>query len=63
MFPNIKAEMARNGMTKQSLAEYLGISSTTIRNWFNGKSEISSGALIKMAKMWNVSADYLLGLK
>lgn len=63
MFPNIKAEMARNGMTKQSLAEYLGISSTTIRNWFNGKSEISSGALVRMAKMWNVSADYLLGLK
>ena len=63
MFPNIKAEMARNGMTKQSLAEYLGISSTTIRNWFNGKSEISSGALVKMVKMWNVSADYLLGLK
>ena len=63
MFPNIKAEMARNGMTKQSLAEYLGISSTTIRNWFNGKSEIPSGALVKMAKMWDVSADYLLGLK
>lgn len=63
MFPNIKAEMARSGITKQSLAEYLGISSTTIRNWFNGKSEIPSGALVKMAKMWDVSADYLLGLK
>ena len=63
MFPNIKAEMARSGITKQSLAEYLGISSTTIRNWFNGKTEIPSGALVKMAKMWDVSADYLLGLK
>ena len=63
MFPNIKAEIARSGITKQSLAEYLGISSTTIRNWFNGKSEIPSGALVKMAKMWDVSADYLLGLK
>lgn len=63
MFPNnIKAEMARSNMTQQGLAECLKVSPTTIKNWLNGKSEIPSGALIKMAQYWCVSADYLLGL-
>jgi len=63
MFPNnIKAEMARSDMTQQELANFLAVSASSVKNWFNGKSEIPSGALIKMAKKWNVTADYLLGL-
>jgi len=63
MFPNnIKAEMARSGMSQADLAEILGVSPSTVKNWLNGKSEITSGALIKMAQQWNVSADYLLSL-
>ena len=33
MFPNINAEMARNNLNNQSLADKLGVSKQTISNW------------------------------
>lgn len=62
MFNNIKAELARYDMSQENLAEFLGISSSTVKNWFNGKATIPSSALIKMSQRWGVSTDYLLGL-
>ena len=62
MLNNIKAEMARRDMTNSSLAEFLGISESTVKGWFNRNQSIPSSALVKMANAWNVSTDYLLGL-
>jgi DNA-binding XRE family transcriptional regulator len=39
-YPNIEAERARAGITKETLASKLGVSTGTIKNWQNGKSEI-----------------------
>ncbi|UZW13234.1 helix-turn-helix transcriptional regulator [Clostridium pasteurianum] len=41
MFNNLLAEMARNKITKQELAVYLGVSEKTIRNYINGSTKIS----------------------
>ncbi len=62
MFPNIDAEIARNGMTRAELARKLGISYTTMKNWMHGKTDIPCSQIIKLAKMFNVSTDYLLGM-
>lgn len=63
MFPNINAEMARNGMNNKKLADKLGVSERTINNWKKGKTDIPSAKLIEMSKMFGVTTDYLLGVK
>ena len=60
-YPNIEAERARNGMTKEKFASLLGISVSTVKNWQNGRTEIPASKIIKIAILFNVSTDYLLG--
>lgn len=60
MFPNIKAEMARNNLTSCELAHNLNVSRKTIGNWLK-YGNIPANALIKMAEIFEVSVDYLLG--
>lgn len=57
---NIEAERARKRLTKEELARKLGISVRTYYNWINGETDIPGSALLKMAKMFNVSIEYLL---
>lgn len=35
-FKNIEAERARNGMTKESFASQIGVTTKTYYNWLNG---------------------------
>lgn len=59
-YPNIEAERARRNISKDSLAEQLGVSRKTLFNWMhNGNIPVS--ALIQMADMFSCSIDYLLG--
>lgn len=60
-FKNIEAERARNGMTKESFASQIGVTTKTYYNWLNGTNPIPSTALIKMSDILHVSIDYLLG--
>ena len=60
MLRNIEAERARLGMTKSELAKEIGISTKSYYNWINEDTDIPSSALIKMKKIFDVSADYLL---
>ena len=61
MFPNIKAEMARNDVGYRQVAADLGISVSTLKNWMSGRTEIPASKLLTMAQMFNCSVDYLLG--
>lgn len=45
-----------------SLEKTLGFTQGTISNWRRNKNKISTDAVIKLAKYFNVSTDYLLGL-
>lgn len=62
MFPNIDAERGRNNLSKAALARELGVSYTTFKSWMSGKTEIPASKIIAMAKLFNVTSDYLLGL-
>lgn len=63
MFPNISAECGRNGWSKAELARQLDVSYSTVKNWMSGKTDIPCSHLIKMAGLFGVSCDYLLGFK
>lgn len=61
-YPNIEAERARTGMTKVGLASAIGVSTGTIKNWQNGRTEIPASKIVALAALFGVSTDYLLGL-
>lgn len=60
MYPNIEAERVRNGLSKEQMANELGISLKTYYNWLNGLTAIPSTALKKMASKFGVEIGYLL---
>ena len=54
--------IARN-MSQVELAHRLGISKQSVSNWENDNIQPSVEMLIKLAKIFSVSTDYLLGLE
>ena len=50
------------GWTQVQLAKKLGITKQTVSNWENDNIQPSIDMLVKLAKIFNVSTDYLLGL-
>ena len=61
-YPNIEAERARIGMTKVRLAAAIGVSTGTLKNWQNGRTEIPANKIVALATIFGVRTDYLLGL-
>ena len=51
-----------HGDTQQSLAAKLRVSKPTVQAWELGKSSPSHDMLVTVCRMYEVSADYLLGL-
>lgn len=61
IYPNIEAERARAGMTKAEMAATIGVTSATVKNWQNGRTEIPVSKIVGLAELFVVSTDYLLG--
>jgi len=51
-----------HGHTQEQLAKILLVSKHTIQSWEQGKSHPTVTALMHICKLYQVSADYLLGL-
>lgn len=47
--------------TKAQLERECGLSNGTIHNWEKGKNNPSYGAIVKIAKFFNVSENYIMG--
>lgn len=52
----------KNNLTQKELSKKLGVSVVSISCWENGSKFPSLNALISLAKEFNVSTDYLLGV-
>lgn len=50
------------GLTQTQLAKIFFTSQRTVSNWESGRNEPPYDMLIKYAKYFNVSTDYILGL-
>ena len=51
-----------NDLTQQNIADELHINRRTYAAYENGVNSMTPETLIKIAKFYNVSVDYLLGL-
>lgn len=51
------------GMTMKAIAQELGISYTTYIHYEKNENEPNNETLVKIAVFYDVSADYLLGIK
>jgi len=58
----IKELRIENGLTQPQLAEKVGVSKAVISFWENGINEPKASYVVKLAKCFNVSTDFLLGL-
>ncbi len=59
----IKSLRVERGIGQNKLAEDLCLSNASISYWETGKQIPSAEVIYKLSKYFNVSADYLLGLK
>lgn len=58
---NIKTLREKFKMSQQELADKMNIARPVISNWEHGKTEPSSSQLLKLAKIFDVSTDQILG--
>ena len=64
MFPErLKELRVELNLSIEKLAKETAIGSSTISRWENGQADIKSQQLIILAKFFDVSVDYLLGLE
>jgi len=58
----IKKLRERKGISQQQLADILRVGRETVARWENGTRDLKTAAIIDLAKYFNVTSDYLLGL-
>lgn len=61
-YPRLKDLREDHDMTQQKLVEILEMHKTTYTNYEQGKREIPFELVIRLAKLYNVSLDYIAGL-
>ena len=58
----IKNEIENKGIKQYPLEDIIGLSRGSINNWEKRLNGVSTEAIVKIAKYFVVSADYILGL-
>lgn len=58
---NLKQLREKSKMSQQELADKMNIARPVISNWEHGKTEPSSSQLLKLSKIFDTSADQILG--
>ena len=59
----LKQIRKQSNLTTTALGNLVGVSHTTISRWENGVIEASLNHIYKLAKVLNVSSDYLIGIE
>ena len=50
------------GLSQRKLAKTIGVSFSAVQNWEKNKTNPDGEVIIRLAKFFNVSANYILGL-
>lgn len=58
---NLKTLRLRSALMQKEIASILGVSVRTFQGWETGRTEPSIEKLIKIADIFSVSLDYLVG--
>jgi transcriptional regulator with XRE-family HTH domain len=56
----MEVERTRNMLSRNEVAQRLGVTGSTYTKWINGQA-VPSDKLEKLAELYGVSCDYLLG--
>ena len=59
----LKELRIENGLSQQKLAKEINVTQKAIDFWEKGINEPKASYIIKLAKYFNVSTDYLLGIE
>ncbi len=62
MYKRLRNLREDNDMSQTALAKIIGMSQTGYSKYETGENDIPTAILIKLAKYYNTSIDYLLGL-
>ena len=62
MIVRLKDLREDSDLKQKEIAEYLHIKQNTYSQYENGQRQLPIDILIKLAKFYNVSTDYILGL-
>lgn len=57
----LKEIRTKKGISREALAQHLGMSYHTIAKWEAGSRDPDTTVLLQLADLFNVSTDYLLG--
>lgn len=61
MYPRIRDLREDKDMNQTQIAKYLGMSQTGYSKYETGENDIPTAILIKLARFYETSIDYLLG--
>ena len=61
-YPHLRDMREDHDLTQQKLAEYLGMPQPQYFRYEQGLRDIPTDILIRLAKLYNTTTDYLLGL-
>lgn len=61
MYPRIRDLREDRDLNQTQVASMLGMSQTGYSKYETGENDIPTGILIKLARFYNTSIDYLLG--
>ncbi len=61
-YPRMRDLREDHDLTQEQLVALLGMHKTTYTNYEQGKREAPFGLMIRLARLYNVSLDYLAGL-
>lgn len=61
MYPRIRDLREDHDLNQTQIAKYLGMSQTGYSKYETGENDIPSAVLIKLARYYKTSVDYLLG--
>jgi plasmid maintenance system antidote protein VapI len=65
MFPNLKAEMARQNISSLKMSEYIGCTPKTFSSKMTGKTDFTRSEIFKIQKAFfpNFTVEYLFSEK
>ena len=61
-YPRLKDLREYRDMSQQQVADYLGMKQPQYSRYERGLRDIPTDVLIRLAKLYNTSTDYILGL-
>lgn len=57
-YPNLEAEIARGGLTKQEVADTIGVSRNTFYRWMNGDTDFPLDKAKAVSRTFFPSCDF-----